>query len=295
MKLTNQYNLPQPFVDAVESEYRYKDKQYSVTALLKGACQTILERRHQDEIIQDVSDMVWMIFGSAIHSILENSQETNDQLKENYLVIDVGDHKLSGIFDLYDAKEKTVTDYKSGTVWKVQFNEWEDYRKQLLMYAYMLRKIGFECNKGQIVMMLKDHSKSKANTDMSYPQHPVYIKKFEFNEEDFAEIEKFIQGRFNLISILETMPDEKLTPCEPEERWHRDDKYAVMREGRKTAIKLFDNVEEAEKMVSELGAKHYVELREGSDARCEQYCNVTQWCPFYKAKRANYKVKNADK
>ena len=58
MKITNKLNLPQPFVDAVTREYQYKDKQYSVTSLLKGTCQTLLERRHADEIEQDVSDMV---------------------------------------------------------------------------------------------------------------------------------------------------------------------------------------------------------------------------------------------
>ena len=46
MKITNIYNLPQPLVDAVTKEYQYKPKQYSVTALLKGSCQAVLERRY---------------------------------------------------------------------------------------------------------------------------------------------------------------------------------------------------------------------------------------------------------
>ena len=192
MKITNKLNLPKPFVDAVTSEYQYKPKRYSVTALLKGTCQTILERRHTDEIECDVSDMIWMVFGSAVHKIMEQSKETENQLKENWLSVDVNGYELSGIFDLYDDKEKKVTDYKTATVWKVIHDDWEDYRKQLLMYAWMLRKIGFECDKGEIVAMLKDHSKSKAQFDYSYPQYPVYVKSFKFSEKDFEEIEKFI-------------------------------------------------------------------------------------------------------
>ena len=87
MKITNILNLPQPFVDAVTNEYTHKDKQYSVTSLLKGTTQSVLERRHADEISQDVSDMIWLIFGTAVHSVLENAKETDSQLKENKIVI----------------------------------------------------------------------------------------------------------------------------------------------------------------------------------------------------------------
>lgn len=286
MKITNNLNLPQPFVDVVSKQYQYKDKQYSVTSILKGACQVLLERRHADEIEVDVSDMVWAIFGTAVHSILEKGQETKDQLKENYLVIDVDDYKLSGIFDLYDAKEKKVTDYKTGSIWKVQFDDFEDYRKQLLMYAYMLRSIGFECDKGEIVMMLKDHSKSKATFGANYPQYPVYVKSFNFNDENFKEIDLFIKNKFNEIRALESVRDEDLTPCTPEERWHRGDSYAVMKEGRKTAVKVCASQEEANNYITNnnLDKKHYVEFRQGKDSKCDEYCNVTKWCPFYQKK-----------
>lgn len=148
MKITNNINLPQPLVDAVTREYKYKPKQYSVTALLKGPTQAVLERRHDDEIEQDVSEMIWMIFGTAVHHVLEQSQETENQLKENKLVIDIlNGYKLSGIFDLYDDKTGTVTDYKTASVNKVLFDDWDDYRKQTLIYCWMLRQIGFNAHR----------------------------------------------------------------------------------------------------------------------------------------------------
>lgn len=285
MKITNKLGLPQPLVEAVTREYQYKDKQYSVTSLLKGTCQTILERRFHDEIEQDVADMIFLIFGSAVHSILEKAQETDDQLKESYLVVDVNDYKLSGIFDLYDEQTKTVTDYKTATVWKVIKNEWEDYRKQLLMYAWMLKKIGFECNKGEIVAMLKDHSKTKAKVDSSYPPYPVHKVTFTFTENDFEDIEKFIFDRFKEIAIAEETETDLLQPCSPEERWETPTKYAVMKKGRKTALRVVESEQEAKEYMEWKGVTekdHYIEERKGENKKCEEYCSVSQFCPFYK-------------
>ena len=285
MKITNKLGLPQPLVEAVTREYQYKDKQYSVTSLLKGTCQTILERRFHDEIEQDVADMIFLIFGSAVHSILEKAQETDDQLKESYLVVDVNDYKLSGIFDLYDEQTKTVTDYKTATVWKVIKNEWEDYRKQLLMYAWMLKKIGFECNKGEIVAMLKDHSKTKAKVDSSYPPYPVHKVSFTFTENDFEDIKKYISDRFKEIAIAEETETESLQPCTNEERWYSGDKFAVMKKGRKTALRVVESEQEAKEYMEWKGldlSNHYIEERKGENKKCEEYCSVSQFCPFYK-------------
>ncbi len=286
--ITNKMNLPQPFVDAVTRDYKYKPNRYSVTSLLKGTCQTILERRHSEEIEQDVADMVWMIFGSAVHGILENSKETDDQLKENWLSVDFHGYELSGIFDLYDAKEKKVTDYKTASVWKVIHDDWEDYRKQLLMYAWMLKKIGFECDTGEIVAMLKDHSKSKAKFESTYPQYPVFIKTFKFNEKDFEEIEKFIFLKFADIADQSELPDWELTPCSLEERWATPTKYAVMKKGRKTALRVVDTEEQAKQYMDWKGVTekdHYIEERKGENKKCNEYCPVRDFCPLFNQKK----------
>lgn len=284
MKITNKLNLPQPLVEAVTREYQYKPKQYSVTALLKGACQSVLERRYSDAIEQDVSDMIWLIFGTAVHSVLENAEETDTQLKENKLVVDVNGYKLSGIFDLYDEATKTVTDYKTATVWKVIHNDWEDYRKQLLMYAWMLRKIGFECDKGEIVAILKDHSKTKAKVDKDYPPYPVHRIVFKFNEQDFKEIEMYILMKFIDISVAEETETENLEPCTPNERWETPTKYAVMKKNRKSALRVLDSEEEAKQYIEEkeLDKNHYIEERIGECKKCNEYCNVNIFCPFYR-------------
>lgn len=283
MPLTNSLNLPQPFVDAVTSNYRYKDKRYSVTQILGGIRPAILSRRHQDEITEDVADMVWMIFGSAVHSILEKSKESDTQLKENWVSAELPNgYTLSGIFDLYDDSTKTVTDYKTATVWKVIYGEWDDYRKQLLMYCWMLRKMGFDARKGQIVAMLKDHSKSKAKFDASYPKHPVYTISWEFTDKEFEELESWLVQRFEEIEAAEKLPDDELPLCTAEERWAKPDKWAVKKKGNKRALKVHDSQESAESHLESLGSGYEIEFRPGVDGKCGEYCSCHDFCNYWK-------------
>lgn len=285
MIITNKMNLPQPFVDAATSDHRYTDRRYSVTAILNGVRQSVLERRHADEIEQDVADRVWMIFGTAVHSILERSQETEDQLKENKLVIDLPNgYQLSGIFDLYDDATGTVTDYKTCAVWKILKGEFEDWRKQTLIYCWMLRQIGFDAKRGEIVALIKDHSKSKAKVG-KHPPLPVFRIGWDYTDEAAAEIEAFIMERFREIERCEKLPDAELPLCTEEERWTRDEKYAVMKEGVQRAKKLFDDGREAAAFADHLNATEkgtfYVEHRPGVDAKCEDYCSACEFCTHW--------------
>lgn len=283
MKLTNELNLPQPFVDAATSDYQYTDKRYSVTSVLKGTREAILQRRHYEEIETDVSEMVWAIFGSAVHKILEQSEETADQLKENWLSVKVQNgYELSGIFDLYDDATGTVTDYKTATVWKFIYKEFDDWRTQCLAYVWLLRKIGFNARRGEIVGMLKDHSKTKAKTDNTYPQNPVQRIGWNFTDKDLEGFESWLKAKFSEIEAAEKLSDDDLPLCSDVERWHKPDKYAVMKDGRKTAVKLYDSEEEANARVEAEGKGFYVEHRVGEDSKCLNYCSACEFCSHYK-------------
>jgi hypothetical protein len=281
MKITNKLGLPTPFVDAVSSDYRYKDKQYSVTTLLKGVRESILTRRHHDELESDVADMIWLIFGSAVHKIAEQSVgDANDQ-KEQKLVIDMGDgYKLSGIFDLYNPDTQEVTDYKTASVWKGIYKDTDDWRKQLLIYAWMLNKLGKKCNKGKIVALYKDHKKNETN--YGYPEHPVQVFEWQFTDQDFIDIEIWLNEKFAAIKVAETLRDDELPLCTDEERWYRGEKWAVMERGRKKATKLFESENEAIKWVktNEIDISYQIVKRDGVNAKCLEYCAVRHICPF---------------
>ena len=282
MKINNKLNLPQPFVDAVTKEYEYKEKQYSVTTILKDVREILLTRRHHNEIEQDVADMIWLILGTATHSILENSQEADTEFKEEHFVEEVQNgYKLSGQADLYNAEEKMVTDYKTCSVWKVIYDDWEDYKKQLLMYAWVFKKMGFEVEKGQIVAIIKDHSKTKAKVDSSYPQYPVYKKVFNFSEQEFKEIEEFIKDKFTQIEKYEKTADDQLPLCTEESRWNDGDKYAVKKKGNKRALRVYDTLEEAEAHLKQDDSLE-LEIRKGEDKKCLEYCSCCEFCSYWK-------------
>jgi len=281
MIITNKLGLPKPLVDMAQSDYKYAPNEYRVTSLLKGIRETILERRHHSEIEQDVSDMIWLLFGRAVHSVLENHQEGDQEIKEARLKIPIGDYTLSGQFDLYNAETKTITDYKTCSIWKVIYGEYEDWRKQLLIYSYMLQSIGFPVEKAEIIALMKDHSKSQAKIKADYPKQPVKKITFTFTEKDFAEIESWLHQRFEQISKAEKLPDDELPLCTPEERFNSGDKFAVMKKGRKTALRVLDSREDAENWMATNGGD-YIEVRKGEDKKCQDYCSACEFCNHYK-------------
>lgn len=280
--ITNILNLPQPFVDAVTSDYAYTPKRYSVTALIKGTKAAVLDHRHADEIDIEVADQVWMIFGRAVHKILEESQETDTQIKENKIVVDLPDgYSLSGIFDLYDDATGIVTDYKTASVWKIQFREFDDWRMQTLLYVWLLRQIGFKnARHGQIVATLKDHSKTKAKFDAGYPQFPVYTIGWDFTDDDLAVADAFITAKFKAIAEAEALPDDEIPICTPEERWHKDDTWAVKKRGAKRAVKVYHCEQDAMERAASDGLE--VEFRPGEDTRCMNYCQCNKFCNHYR-------------
>ncbi len=282
MIITNTQNLPKPFVDAVTRNYEYREKRYSVTSLLKGSKEILLTRRHYSEIEQDVADSIWMILGSAVHKVLEEANDDEDLLKEIKLTWTAPNgYTLSGIADLYSVKDEKVIDYKTGSVWKVIFGDWEDYRKQLLYYAVLLRKNGYECNKASNVMLLKDHSLRDAKLKSDYPEFPVYTKEYEFTEEELNEAEQEIVAKFEELESLEKMDDDAIPECSAEQRWASEAKYAVMKKTSKKAVKLCLLKSEADRMIAS-GKGDYIEFRPGEDKKCADYCSCSRYCSYWK-------------
>ena len=286
MIITNKLNLPHALVDMAQRNLELKPNEYRVTSLLKGIRETILERRHKDEIEQDVSDMIWLLFGTAVHSIIEHHKEGDYEFKEERIKVCIGDYILSGQFDLYNAETKTITDYKTCSVWKVIFGDYSDWRKQTLIYAYMISRFGFDVENAEIVALMKDHSKRDAKIKDNYPPLPVQKITFHFTAEDFIEIEEWLNQRFAEIAEAEKLPDDELPLCTPEERFNSGDKYAVMKKGRKTAMRVLDSMEEAEKWQADNGGD-FIETRKGEDKKCKDYCSVCQFCNYYKEEVQN--------
>lgn len=284
MILTNHLNLPEQIVNAVKKDDYNNNGTYSATTLLKDPKEIILFNRHKDEITEDVSEHVYSLLGTSVHYILEKAEEGENQFKEERLYYKFGDDTISGKFDFYDMEEEMLGDYKVTTVYKYLLGDNEHYRFQLLTYAYLLRKNGFPCKGGRIYQIFRDWQRSKAKFDKSYPQKPVNVITFRFYDKDFAYIENEIQQRLANIHKYEDFADDEIPICSKENRWATDDKFAVMKKGRKSAMRVLNSKEEAEEWMKNNGGE-FIQERPAESRKCVDYCGCCEFCNFW---RENY-------
>ncbi len=283
MKITNKLNLPESFVAMAQQNETMADNEIRVTSLLNGHCEEELKRRHFDEIEQDVSDMIWMLFGTAAHAVLENQAETDTQFKEERLKVPICNSVLTGKSDLYDAKTKTIIDYKTTSVWKIIFKDFENWEKQLMLYAMMWRYWGFPVEKCEIVAILKDHSKTQAKLDPDYPQLPVQKITFDVTDKKIEEVKAYAQKRITERELLRKVADADLPICTPEERYNTGEKYAVMANNKKKALRVLEDYAEAKEWMKTNGGD-YINVRRGEDKKCMEYCSAKEFCPHMKGK-----------
>lgn len=280
MKVTNKLHLPEAFVKAVSVERHNKASCYSATTLNKGTKEIILQERHWDEFETDAADNVWAVWGSAVHELFEKIQD--DNFHEEKFEIEVSRSRITGVVDSYDMKNGVINDWKTASVYKIMKSDFSDWYKQGMTYAWLLKQNGLDVRRCRFIALLKDHSKSKAKIDKSYPQSPVYIFEFEVTPEKLEQTGELIKAKVAEIEAAEKMADDEIPPCTAEERWADDDKWAVMKQGRKTAVRVFDAAVNAEMCAQELGPNHYVEHRLGSSRKCADYCLCKDFCNFYK-------------
>ena len=86
-----------------------------------------------------------------------------------------------------------------------------------------------------------------------------------------------------IINKIQQHKSEDYPLCTMEERWNNGDKYAVMKKGRKKALRVFDNEKDAMIFQGTTDDKIYIEQRKGENKRCENYCKCVGWCQQYKA------------
>lgn len=270
MQITNLTNLPEPLVSAVSRKREPRPGQISVTELISPPQMRALTLRHWAELTEDASDRIWATMGQLMHKLLEeHGRESNEHLIEHTLSSEVEGVTVTGTLDLYQ-REGVLTDYKFVSVWTTIDGVKREWEQQLNLYAELLRRHEYPVNRLQIVAIYRDWSKTRAQ-DSSYPQSQVSVLEVPLWAE--GEAAKFLEERVRLHRLAEA---GELIECTAEERWERPTKYALMKRGRKSALKLFDTLEEARAAISE--SSHFVETRQGSSVRCDSYCAVSAFC-----------------
>lgn len=270
MQITNLTSLPEPLVSAVSLKREPKPGQISVTELISPPQMRALTLRHWAELTEDASDRIWATMGQLMHKLLEeHGRESASHLIEHTLSSEVEGITVTGTLDLYH-RDGVLTDYKFVSVWTTIDGVKREWEQQLNLYAELLRRHGYPVDRLQIVAIYRDWSKTRAQ-DSSYPKSQVSV--FEVPLWPAEEAAKFLEERVHLHRLAE---DGQFIECTAEERWERRTKYALMKRGRKSAIKLFDTHDEAVAATSQ--SDHYVETRPGSSIRCESYCAVSAFC-----------------
>lgn len=280
MKLTNKFSLPQTIINVISRpEYTKGKANFSVTELLNSPRIVQLKRKHWNSLEEDASDMVWSLFGSAIHKVLEHGKDENHIIEER-IHIEVDSTRISGAIDLQEVEDGGIvlSDYKTTSAWVVQ-NMKQDWHNQLNCYAYLVetaKKIPVK--KLQIVAIVRDWSRRDVVKE-GYPQAPIVV--IDIPLWPYEERERYVRDRISkhTTAVFDMEIGDDLQPCTPEETWEKETSYAVKKEGGVRAKSVHKTREEAEAVLTK---GYFVEVREGERTRCANFCQVSQFCDQYK-------------
>jgi len=305
MKWTNEYGLHPLLAHAIEQDDYDHDSDpnhYAAHELINPARMTVLMRRHRHEIVKDVGKAIKLWMGTALHAAIEAAIEVQNVRSmtamsalleyniEERLEKQIGRFRVSGKIDAFHRITGSLVDWKSTSVWAVMKQDKKEWENQLNIYAYLERENGREVNDASVHAILTDWRPGESKQYGSeYPPINYMVKPMPLWSQQQAF--HFITARLGVLDMEGAKPDDRLPICTQDERWTRDAAYAVMKEGRKRAVKLFregDGLGEADawayiKEFVEPNKQntHDVEHRPGRDVRCEEYCDACEFCSHY--------------
>lgn len=284
MKLTNKHGIPQTFINILDRPTYSKGKAHlSATQLLNSPKIVALTAKLDDQLEQDASEMIWSIFGSAVHNILEQGKDDNHIVEQRIHAEHDGWH-ISGAVDLQIVTPNgiEVKDYKTTTVWTVM-NEKIEWENQLNVYAWLIEKVKkVPVTSVAIVALIRDWKSREAATKEAYPDAP--IKEIPIRLWPFEEREAYISSRIAKHSACEFAmeTDGELPLCTPDEMWEKPTMWAVRKKGNVRAKAVCMSQDVAEGMIEELGKDYEIEVRPGERTRCESFCPVKDFCQQYR-------------
>ena len=287
MRLTNKHQLPATFVNVIKRPTYSKGRaNLSITELIDSPRAVNLRHQYWEDIEVDASEMVWSLFGSAVHGILEHGKDSNHIVEERLHVLYDGWH-LSGAIDLQELDEDGVhiKDYKVTGAWSVR-NEKQAWHEQLNSYAWLVRQAKkMKVKSLQIVAIIRDWSAREASYNEGYPQAPIVVIDIPLWEN--IKQDEFVAHRLNLHAeaYFESDSGGQMPECSPEEMWEKQEKFAVMKEGGKRAKSVHDTREQAEAALPPKG--YLIEHRPGERTRCKSFCQVADFCDQWKRYQAN--------
>jgi len=273
MILLNKNGLPTPVLMAIQQSidgYDRGDCEFTTTELIKSAYHCRLKKENYATLEVEADENLASMAGTALHAAIECAARKIDGAvceQRYYAVID--GHKIGGKIDYMCGS--ALYDWKDTKVWESVF-EPDHYKwtAQMNINRYILKQNKINTTKMIVWARYKDWMPSKAKNPDGYPgHHHEQVLIHAWNDDK------------TLAYIRERLADhlsEKPEPCAP---WYTGEKptlYAIMREGRKSALKLCAYETEARGRMGEYGGT-YIETRPGGKFMCDGYCDCRHICP----------------
>jgi hypothetical protein len=281
MKLTNKHNIPQTFVNVLERPTYSRGRAHiSATQLINSPKIVALTQKFQDQLEQDVSDMVWSLFGSAVHGVLEHGADANHLIEER-INTEVDGWTISGAIDLQILNEDgtiSIRDYKVTSAWTAMNNK-KEWEQQLNIYAWLVESVKQkEVKDVGVVAIIRDWSRRDAARNPDYPQAPV--KEIPISLWSLEDRDLFIRERIadhsDCMFAMDT--DSDLPDCTPEQMWEKPTTWALKKTGNVRAKSIYETEDAAQAALEEAGKEYEIEIRPGERTRCATFCSVSSYC-----------------
>lgn len=281
MTYTNRFNLP-PEITSILTRDRYNESgedlgDYSATRLLAPIQQTILSRRYADDLkVFDVIDNFWAFVGSVAHRVLEEHACGNG-LYEKRFYAEIMGKKISGQVDHY--KDAIITDFKSCRAYKIMRGCYDEWERQLNIYAWLAQKNSMPVTRLRIFAFILDW-KQQDTYQKNYPACPIMEIPLPLWKPD--RIEQYVTDRVTFLRNAEGLDDRKLAetfPCASHEMWQDLKDHAIYnrhdteRKRAKKVIKSDTNMLTCDVKSDEILVPRYTERR-----RCLYHCVAANHC-----------------
>ena len=291
MAIENDLGLPEPIFQALAHDsYDSGGADITPTTWIDSPRIAQLRKAHKDEIVESVSKRAFSALGTGFHKIMENAAGDGAITEERIFWDHPSGLRTSTAIDIRIQKDDGTwidLDYKVTTVSSTMYGIKPAWEQQLNSHAFLLKKAkNIEVSELYILAMLRDWKSSEAGRP-GYPDAP--IMQIPVPLWSFEDAQAYVEGRIALHqqAAYSALIGEELPLCTAEETWERPDKFAVMKSStHKRASRLLDSMEEAIEWAADpangMDSKHVIDHRPGKRVRCEDWCEVSQFCSQHK-------------
>ena len=265
MRILNPQSLPESLVRAVTPPEREIDfSRMSVTDLIGPPQIRQLKLTNWSRMEERVEDRVWLMLGSAFHDLMHKHAPGHSEVK---IEIPMEPYTLVGVPDVYE--DGILYEFKTTSTWSFIYGIKDEWINQLQVYLWLLAQKDVHLNGMKIIAILRDWMESKSFE----PDYPDYaLKVVDIPMWPLEKTEQYIRERIQ--SHIDCLP------CTDEDKWAKPTTFAVKLPDRKTALRVLDSKEEAEKWLEKnpQKGKPFIETRPGEYSRCRKYCSVSAFC-----------------